>query len=139
MPLMRKLEILLSNQRSTPSQWRGVSNRWQAAVSCPEVPFSEEGFSRFPRRLSVEVLEGEADLIGARGLQVEAGKLLEDIALGRGEIVFVLEPDVTRFLQLRPGFLFGPAHLINGKRCSAVIFRAAAHAAMMLVYEHPSI
>lgn len=51
----------------------------------PEVPLFENGFGRFPRRLGVEVLEGQADLIGAGGLEVEVRETAESVVLGRSK------------------------------------------------------
>src|SRR5512147_1183074 len=70
MPSRMPLAILLSNQRRIPSQWRFdgsgcLDDGREAAVGGPEAPLPEEGFGGFTGRLGIEVLKGQADLIGA--------------------------------------------------------------------------
>ena len=49
---------------------RGLDHRFEPAVGDPEIPLLQEGGGRLGGGLLVEVLEGQPDLIGARGLQM---------------------------------------------------------------------
>jgi hypothetical protein len=62
----------------------------------------------------VEVLEGQADLAGAGGLEVEVGESGESVDLRLGEIGFVVQPDVAGLVQFRPVLLLGAANQIDG-------------------------
>src|SRR5512147_473630 len=127
MPSRMPLAILLSNQRRIPSQWRFdgsgcLDDGREAAVGGPEVPLPEEGFGGFTGRLGIEVLKGQADLIGAGGLEVQVGETAERGQLRLGEITFVLQPDVAGLLQFRSVLLLGAADLFvaDGKDATTV-------------------
>ena len=49
----------------------GVLDRLEARADSPRVPTVEKQRAPSPRGLLVDLLEGEADLIGARGLEVK--------------------------------------------------------------------
>ena len=51
-----------------------VDDGLDAAVGGPEIPSLEVGFGLL-RRLSIEVLENQADLIGASGFQMTASEV----------------------------------------------------------------
>src|SRR5512134_4098872 len=108
------LAILLSNHRkdAVPVALHGsggLDDGLEAAVGGPEIPLLEEGFGRRTGRLGVDVLEGQANLIGAGGLEVEVRETAESVQLRLGEIAFVLEPDVAGLLKFRPVLLLGAA------------------------------
>ena len=67
-----------------------------------------------PGRLLVDLLEGEADLVGARGLEMQAGQRREiGAALGRQRRL-VAEPEIAAALELRPALALGAADLVDG-------------------------
>jgi len=93
----------------------GVDNRGEAAVGRPEVPFLEEGGRSDGGGLVVELLEGEADLIGARGLQVAAGEGLERGASRVGERRRVAQPEIAGVCEEEAlGFLLVAADAVDG-------------------------
>jgi hypothetical protein len=53
---------------------RSLDHRVQSAVSRPKVPFLLKARARFGRRLVVEVLERQPDLVGAGGLEMSRGQ-----------------------------------------------------------------
>jgi hypothetical protein len=64
--------------------------------------------------MPLAILEGEADAVGAAGLEFGAGEAVELGALALRQVGRVLEPEITAVLQLGAGLLFGPAHLLDG-------------------------
>ena len=53
-----------------------------------------------PRELLVDVLEGQAQMMGARSLEVGLGELPELVGLIGRQVALVLEPQVARALEL---------------------------------------
>ena len=74
---------------------RGIDDRFEPAVGGPEVPFLQEARACLDRWLIVEILEGEADLIGTRGLEVTRGQTFERRLLPVRQGVRIAQPDVT--------------------------------------------
>ena len=101
-----------------PSQWRltvrGLDDGGKPTVGGPEIPVFEVRLGVLSGWLIVEVLEGEADLVGSRGLQVGLGEIVEEYRPASGEVCRVLEPDVAGVLQLRAVLLLGAADLVDG-------------------------
>ena len=87
----------------------------KTAVGSPEVPFVEVGFG-LVGGLVEEVLEGEANLVGAGGFQMGVGDVegVELFPLALVEVLGVLEPDVAAFCQFGIGRLLQAADLIDG-------------------------
>ena len=75
MPSIRPLAMRLSNQARMPSRCRmmvrgGVLDRLEPRADGPAVPAVEEERGPAARGLLVDLLEGEADLIGAGGFEM---------------------------------------------------------------------
>jgi len=68
----------------------------------------EEGFGA-GGGLEIELLEGEADAVGAAGLEFGAGEAVELGALALRQVGRVLKPQITAVLELGAALLFGPA------------------------------
>jgi len=92
-----------------------VDDGLDAAVCGPEIPSFEEVFG-LVRRLAIEILEDQADLIGTGGLQVAASEVegLELLLLAGGEIGGILEPDIASTGEFRVEITFLAADLIDG-------------------------
>src|ERR1700733_6928346 len=100
MPSISPLAILLWNQRKIPSQWRltmcaasiiGSSRLWVTQ----KIPLLQEGGGRLGGGLLVEVLEGQPDLIGARGLQMMGRQAVEHGFLAFRQVGGIAQPDVA--------------------------------------------
>ena len=76
----------------TPDCFCGVDDRLDAAVGGPEVSFVEVSLGLI-RRLVIEILEGEANLVGSRGLQVGAGEVEES------ELIFLVGGELAGFFS----------------------------------------
>ena len=55
---------------------RGIDDRFEAAMGGPEIPFLEES-GGLGRGLLIELLEGQADLVGPCGLEMTRGEAFE--------------------------------------------------------------
>ena len=68
------------------------------------------------RRLVIKFLEGEANLVGSRGLQVAAVEVEDSklIFLVGGEIGRILQPDVAAAGEFGMVFTFQAADLVDG-------------------------
>jgi hypothetical protein len=64
--------------------------------------------------LIIEILEGEPDLVGTRGLEVADGQSVERRALPIGQRLRVAQPDIACATQQTLALLFAAAHLIDG-------------------------
>ena len=94
-----------------------VDDGLDAAVCGPEIPSFEEVFG-LVRRLAIEILEDQADLIGAGGLQVAASEVegLELLLLAGGEIGGILEPDISGYWRV-PGGTYVLGGGLDRRRC----------------------
>ena len=119
MPSISPLAILLSNQRRMPSQWRltvraasmiGGSRLWVAQ----KYQRLQEGGPACRGWLVVEVLEGQPDLVGTRGLEMARGQTFECRALPLGQVGRIAQPDIARAAQQALPLLLGAPHLIDG-------------------------
>ena len=94
-----------------------------AAMDGPEIPLFEEWFGMVGG-LIVEVLEGETDLVGARGFQIGVDDVqgVELFPLALGEVLMrfqllrhgVLEEDVTAVFEFGMVFAFQSANYVDG-------------------------
>src|SRR5512145_1720267 len=107
MPSMRPLAMALSNHLR-------MLHGLQPASPGPAQPAVEDELAPAPGRLSVDVLEGESQAIGARGLEVGIGKRAELSGLAGGEMRLVLEPEIAGALELGALLALGAAHLVEG-------------------------
>jgi len=92
-----------------------VDDGLDAAVCGPEIPSFEVVFSVF-RRLGIEILEDQPNLVGAGGFQMAASKVegLELLFLTGREVVGVLEPDIAGAGEFRMELTFQAPDLIDG-------------------------
>ena len=91
-----------------------INDGFDSAMSSPKIPAAEEGFGSHIR-LKVEVLEGEADLVGFGGLRIALGDVecSESFLLMGGQVDGILEPDITCLGEFRaPGPLLAP-HFVD--------------------------
>ena len=91
----------------------GLDHRFEPAVGGPEVPLLEERSGRLGGGLFVEVLEGQPDLIGARGLQMMGRQAVEGGLLPLRQVGGIAQPDVACAAQRALRLLFGSTHLID--------------------------
>jgi hypothetical protein len=102
--------------RRSPRVYRvGVlDHRLEPTVGSPEVSLLEERGGRLGGGLFVEVLEGQPDLIGARGLQMMGREAVEGGLPPLRQVGAIAQPDVARAAQQRGlCLLFGASDLIN--------------------------
>src|SRR6202030_3605633 len=93
---------------------RDPLDRLEARADGPAVPAVEDELAPLEGRSVVDLLEGEAEPIGARRLQVHADKGVERCALHNGEAPFVLEPEEPAVLELWPKSALDAADLVDG-------------------------
>src|SRR4029079_4139435 len=92
--------------------WRNADR--EARSDGPAVPAVEDEFAPAWGRLLVDVLEGEAEPIGARRLEMHPGERIEVGALLGGQMPLVLEPEIATALQLRSLLALGTPDLVDG-------------------------
>jgi hypothetical protein len=90
---------------------RGIDDRFEAAVSGPEVSLLEEaGLGGW---LIMEVLQGEPDLVGPCGLEMMRGEAFERRPLPVGQVRRAAQPDVAGAARQALLFRFGAADLVD--------------------------
>ncbi len=89
----------------------GIDHRRQPAVGSP---FLQEARAGFGRGLVVEVLEGEPDLIGTRGLEMARGQAVQCRLLAVRQVGRIAQPYIACATQHTLSLLLGPPHLIDG-------------------------
>jgi len=92
-----------------------LDDRLDAAVCGPEIPSLEIVFGVF-RRLVVEVLEDQADLVSAGSFQMVAGEVegLDLLFLVGGEISGILKPDIAGAGEFGMELTFQAADFVDG-------------------------
>ena len=75
-------------------------HRREAAAPRPRMPFVEQDLRPRPRSLLVDVLEREAQVIGARRLEIGFRQRSKLRGLFGGEVPLVLEPEIAAALEL---------------------------------------
>ena len=89
-------------------------HRLEPGADGPAVPAVEEERAPFVRWLLIDLLEGEAELIGARRFQMQPRQRGElGAALGRQRRL-VAQPEIAAAFQLGSALAFHPPHLVDG-------------------------
>lgn len=91
----------------------GVDHGRQATVGGPEVPLFKINRRAFRIALRVQMLEGEPDMVGARGLQCPCGQGVQCRALAFGKRIGVAQPDIPGAFQCDLFLLFRAPYLID--------------------------
>jgi hypothetical protein len=76
--------------------------------------FFQKASARFDRRLVVEVLERQPDLVGTRGLEMARWRAFECGLLAIRQVGRIAQPYIACATQHALSLLLGPPHLIDG-------------------------
>src|SRR5208283_2914663 len=93
---------------------RSIDEKDKLAVSGPEIQFLQETSPVLHRRLVVEVLECQTDLVGTCGLEMARWEPLERCPLPCRQVGRIAQPDVARAAQQALALLLGAPHLLDG-------------------------
>ena len=92
---------------------RRIDDWFEPTIGGSEVLFLQEARAGLHRWLVVEVLEGQADLVGTRGLEVADWEIFERLPMSIRSVGRVAQLDIARAAQQALALLFRAAHLID--------------------------